>query len=94
MSKDIVKIDKLVNKIYTYKINKNELDKISERINRKILPNQKKLDREYFSYKSYWKSQYQYKKKSYDSQKIRDKKGKISKSEFMALYYRDLLSKT
>lgn len=44
MSKDIVKIDKLVNKIYTYKINKNELDKISERINRKILPNQKKVN--------------------------------------------------
>jgi hypothetical protein len=89
-----MKIDKLVNKIHIYKINKKELDKINEKINKKMLPNQKKLDREYFSYKAYWKSQYQYKKRSYDGEKERDKKDILSKSQFMALYYKDLLFRT
>ena len=42
--KDIMKIDKLVNKIHIYKINKSELDEISEKINKKMLPNQKKVN--------------------------------------------------
>jgi hypothetical protein len=74
----------------TYKLSEEDIHKIDERLNNKVLPNQKKLDREYKGYTGYWRVNRKNKMNSYRSSKQRDKNGKLTKQQFMALYYRDI----
>ena len=76
----------------TYKLSDEDIHRIDEELNdkKKILPNQKKLDREYKGYRRYWRANNKKKMNSYCSSKQRGKQGKLTKQQFMALYYRDI----
>lgn len=79
----------------TYKLSDEDIHRIDEELNdkKKILPNQKKLDREYKGYVGYWRVNNKSKMNSYHSNKYRNKQGKLTKKQFMALYYRDISRK-
>lgn len=74
----------------TYKLSEEDIHKIDERLNNKVLPNQKKLDREYKGYVGYWRANNKKKMHSYHNDKYKNKQGRLTKQQFMALYYRDV----
>ena len=78
--------------VHTYNIytnlnkeNIHILSDLNNKINERILPNQKQLNKEYFSYKNYWRKHYKQKMTNYNSNKTRSKKGKLTKQEFVSL---------
>lgn len=87
--------DKQINNINTYEINNSEkLNNINKNSNiNKDIYEQKKKDKEYWGYKGYWKNHYKQKMARYNSEKQRDRQGKLTKEQFMALYYKDLANK-
>lgn len=80
----------LTKNMTTYKLSNEDIYKIDEELNNKISPNQKKLDREYKGYTGYWRVHRNKKMNSYRSSKQREKQGRLTKEQFMALYYRDI----
>lgn len=80
----------LTKNMVTYKLNEEDIHRINEELNRNILSNQKKLDREYKGYRRYWRANNKKKMNSYHSSKQKEKQDKLTKQQFMALYYRDI----
>lgn len=80
----------LTKNMVTYKLNNKDIHRIDEELNNKTLPNQEGLDREYKEYTGYWRENRKKKMNSYCSSKQRGKQGKLTKQQFMALYYRDI----
>lgn len=79
----------LTGKVNTYNINDNKdihiLSDLNIKINNKVLPNQKELNKEYFDYRRYW---FEHKKqilKNYNSAKTRYRKDKLTKQQFVSL---------
>ena len=73
--------------IYTdsNKENIHILSDLNNKINERILPNQKQLNKEYFSYKNYWRKHYKQKMESYYADKTRSRKDKLTKQQFISL---------
>lgn len=78
--------------VHTYNIyqdlnkeNIHILNNLNNKINERILPNQKQLNKEYLTYKNYWRNHYKQKMKSYHTDKARSKKDKLTKQQFVSL---------
>jgi Tfp pilus assembly protein FimT len=78
--------------VHTYNIyqdsnkkNIHILSNLNNKINERILPNQKQLNKEYLSYRNYWRNHYKQKMINYNSDKARYKKDKLTKQEFVSL---------
>ena len=78
--------------VHTYNIyqdsnkkNIHILSNLNNKINERILPNQKQLNKEYFTYKNYWRKHHKQKMANYNSDKSRSKKDKLTKQQFVSL---------